>query len=91
MRNLKNCSNKKKETDQCDICFKKFSTSAYVKVHKVKMHKTDNPLPFLRMLDGKKIETMPTSKSIKSENFEDAIEQHVVMDKVRIIRDLVDF
>ena len=49
------------------------------------MHKTDNPLPFLWMLDGKKIDAMPTSKSIKFDNFEDAIEQHVVMDKVRII------
>ena len=38
---------KEKETDQCDICFKKFSKRAYVKVHKAKMHKADNPIPFL--------------------------------------------
>ena len=90
MRHLKSCSNKEKETDQCDICFKKFSTSAYVKIHKAKMHKTDNSLPFLWMLDGKKINANPLSKNIKFENFEDGIKQHVVFDKVKIIGDIVE-
>ena len=54
------------------------------------MHKTDNPLPLLWMLDGKQINVIPSSKSISSKNFEDDIKQHVIMDKISMIKDIIE-
>ena len=90
IRHLKTCTLKENEIDQCDVCFKKFSKRAYVKVHKAKMHKADNPLPLLWMLDGKQINVIPSSKSISSKNFEDDIKQHVIMDKISMIKDIIE-
>ena len=90
IRHLKSCKQKKKESDQCEICLKQFSRKAYVKVHKEKMHKTDNPLPFLWMLDGQQINVTPSNKNLTSTNFEDDIEQHIIMDKIKMIKDIVE-